>query len=158
MELYSTLGTSLEDIEPFTHELTGIVLSMQEKLTTETKILEGSMPLPEYDLVRQALENELSIPMLTEEQWRTSLQSGSSKTDPTLTSTPASSNLSSSVEASSLGLDTQPCVARSFSMPTLCCEEKSDDCGCATGASNASCGCMVQTISVPMAGMPSEEK
>lgn len=158
MELYPSVGTPLDEIEPFTTELTGIVETMQEKLVSETKILEGSMPLPNYVSVRTSLENELSIPKLTEEQWRTHFPSGSSTTDLTLISIPASSSSSCFVEASSLGLDTQPCVERSFSMPTNCCEGKSDDCGCATDASNECCACMVQTINVPMAGMPSEEK
>lgn len=156
--MYPSVGTPLNEIEPFMHELTGIVETMQEKLTTETKILEGSMPLPDYDAMRASLENELSIPKLTEEQWRTRLHNGSSTTGLTLISIPASSSSSCFVEASSLGLDTQPCVERSFSMPTPCCEGKSGDCGCATDASNECCACMVQTINVPMAGTPSEAK
>lgn len=147
----SNFGTPLVEIEPFTTELTGIVDTMKEQLATEVRILEGTS-VPEYK------ENELSIPKLTEEQWRTHLHSGSSTTDPTPTSTLASSSSSCFVEASSLGLDTQPCVERSFSMPTTCCEGKSGDCGSATDASNESCACMVQTINVPMAGTPSEEK
>jgi hypothetical protein len=158
MELYPSVGTSLEDIEPFTQELTGIVETMQEKLSTETKILEGSMPVPDYTAMRASLENELSIPKLTEEQWRTSLLNGSSRTGLTLISIPASSSSSCFVEASSLGLDTLSCTSVSCSAPMSSCEGKSDDCGCATDASNESCACMVQTINVPMAGMPSEEK
>lgn len=147
----SNFGTPLAEIEPFTQELTGIVDTMKEQLATEVRLLEGTR-VPEYK------ENELSIPQLTEEQWRTHLHGGSSTTDPTPTSTLASSSSSSTVEALNPVSDTLPCVERSFSMPTPCCEGKSGDCGCATDASNECCACMVQTINVPMAGMPSEEK
>ena len=41
------LGASLDAITPFTQELEGIVQTMQEKLSTETKILEGDL-VPTY--------------------------------------------------------------------------------------------------------------
>jgi len=158
MELYPSVGTDLEDIEPFTQELTGIVETMQEKLSTETKILEGTMPTPDYDLVRDALQNELSIPRLTEEQWRTSLGNGSLTTDRTPTSTLASSSSSSTAEPSNPASDTPAFGGWCSNALTACCEGKSGDCGCATDASNECCACMVQTINVPMAGTPSEER
>ena len=158
MELYPSVGTDLDDIEPFTQELTGIVVTMQEKLSTETKILEGTMPTPDYDVVRDALQNELSIPKLTEEQWRTSLGNGSLITDPTLISMFGSSNLSSTAEPSNPPSDTPACGTWCSKLPTDCCEGKSGDCGCETGASNECCDCTVQTINVPTVGMPSEER
>lgn len=158
MELYPSVGTPLDDIEPFTQELTGIVETMQEKLSSETKILEGTMPMPDYDVVRDALQNELSIPKLTEEQWRTSLGNGSLTTDPVLISMFGSSSSSSTAEPSNPPLDTPVCGNWCSKLPTDCCKAKSDDCGCATDASNECCACMVQTINVPTVGMPSEEK
>jgi hypothetical protein len=158
MELYPSVGTPLDEIEPFTQELTGIVATMQEKLSTETKILEGTMPIPDYEGVRDALQNELSIPKLTEEQWRTSLGNGSLTTDPTLISMFGSSSSSSSAEPSNPASDTPVCGNGCSKLPTDCCEGKSADCGCATDASNECCACMVQMINVPTVGMPSEEK
>jgi hypothetical protein len=158
MELYPSVGTPLDEIEPFTQELTGIVETMQESLATETRILEGAMPMPDYTLLRQALENELSIPKLTEEQWRTRCPSGSSTIGPTLTSTPASSSSSCSAEASIPVLDTQSSGGVSCSAPTNCCKARSDGSGCEIDASNGCCACMVQTINVPTVGMPSEAK
>ena len=158
MELYPSVGTPLEEIEPFTQELTGIVETMQEKLVTETRILEGAMSMPDYGMLRQALENELSIPKLSEEQWRTHCPSGSSTTDPTLTSTPASSTSSCSAVLSVLVSDTPVFGGWCSRLPTDSCEATLGDCGCATAASNESCACMVQTINVPTVGTPSEAK
>ena len=158
MELCPLSGTPLEDIEPFMRELTGIVVDMQEKLVSETVILEGTMETPDYGNVREALENELSIPKLTEEQWRTSLLNGSSTTDPTLTSLFGSSSSSDSVRLSNLDLDIPQHVVECSTSPIVFCEGKSDDCGCETGALSGCCDCMVQTINVPMAGTLSEEK
>jgi hypothetical protein len=158
MELYPSVGTPLDEIEPFTQELTDIVVTMQEKLSTETKILEGTLPTPDYGVVRQTLENELSIPRLTEEQWRTLCPSGSSTTVPALASTPESNTLSCSAEASNPVSDTPASGSWCSNLPTDCCKETSGDCGCETGVSSECCACTVQTINVPMVGMPSEER
>lgn len=150
------VGTPLEEIEPFTQELTGIVVTMQEKLSTETRILEGSMTTPDYGALRQALENELSIPKLSEEQWRTHCPNGSSTTDLTLTSTLASSSSSCSAVPSVPVSDTPASVGWLLKPPTSFFEATSGGCGCATGASSESCDCTVQTINVPTVGMPNE--
>jgi hypothetical protein len=158
MELYPSVGTPLDEIEPFTQELTGIVETMQEKLSSETKILEGTMPTPDYDLVRDALQNELSIPKLTEEQWTMHLRNGYLTTDLTPTSTPASSSSSSTAEPSNPPSGTPVSGHWCKDVPTGSCNPRSGGCGCETDASNECCDCMVQTINVPTVGMPSEEK
>ena len=51
--IYYPVGASLEEIEPFTKELTTMVDKMKEELVKETRILEGT-EIPKYK------ENELS--------------------------------------------------------------------------------------------------
>jgi hypothetical protein len=217
------LGASLDAITPFTQELEGIVQTMQEKLSTETKILEGDLvptygsgtwePIPvakpmteaefraalssqeeEYkaqekkadeekkiqeaerlatikaweedqlanptpqqrEHIAVAEENELSNPTQRQQEWSSHSQSGCSTIVRTLISTPASNTLSSTAGVSTPSLATQPCGTWCSNLPTTCSKETSGDCGCETGASNASCDCTVQTINVPMAGTPSE--
>jgi hypothetical protein len=217
------LGASLDAITPFTQELEGIVQTMQEKLSTETKILEGDLvptygsgtwePIPvakpmteaeframlsakeeEYkaqekkadeekkiqeaerlatikaweedqlanptpqqrEHIAVAEKNELSNPTQRQQEWSSHSRSGCSTTGPTPTSTPASNTLSSTAGVSTPSLATQPCGTWCSNLPTACSKETSGDCGCETGASNASCDSTVQTINVPMAGTPSE--
>ena len=52
--LYPTLGTPIEQIEPFTQELHAIVDTMKEEMLTESRILEGTA-VPTYDEFRLSL-------------------------------------------------------------------------------------------------------
>ena len=151
-------GTPLHEIQPFTQELAEIVETMQEKLSTETKILEGTMPTPDYDVVRDTLQNELSIPKLTEEQWKTHLHNGSLTIAHSLISTPVSSTSSSSARPNTPVSDTLDSDVRSCPMQTGSCLEMSGACGCVIGATNESSECTVPTTSEPTHGTPSEQK
>lgn len=53
--LYPTIGTSIEDIEPFTQELHVIIDKMKEELLSETVILTGTA-VPTYDEYREAAD------------------------------------------------------------------------------------------------------
>jgi putative phage-type endonuclease len=55
--LYPTLGTPIEQIEPFTQELHAIVDTMKEDMLAETCILEGTA-VPTYDEFREALDEK----------------------------------------------------------------------------------------------------
>jgi hypothetical protein len=150
----SNFGADLEDIEPFTNELTGIVDKMKEELVNEAKILAGS-EVPTYEPLDQ---NELSGPKLTEEQWRNSLRNGSWTTDLTHTSTHDSNNSSSSVRNNSPVSDIPASVGCSCPSSTPSCPRIWGGCGCGTVATNESSECTVPTTSAPMPGTPSEEK
>ena len=160
----------LDEIEPFTEELTGIVRDMQALLATETRILEGTelpqreaivIPPPEDPeaVLREIMgQNELSGGETKEGQWTNASAIGCWTTAPTHIST-----LESNSSACIAELFSQSCPipqSSEVSLPvwTGSCEEKSDTCGCGTDASSGSCACMEQTINVPMAGTPNEEK
>jgi hypothetical protein len=171
MELYSSSelsGTPLDAIEPFTEELTGIVAEMQEKLGSETKLLEGTETLTREDIriplpddparILAILKNELSDGKTNEEEWKSPSQSGCWTTDPTPTFTLESSSTACIAELFSQDSPIPRSNAASSDMWTGSCEEMRGDCGCETDATNGPCACMEQTISVPMVGTPSEEK
>jgi hypothetical protein len=149
--ILSDFGTDLEAIEPFTSELTSIVDTMKEELANESRILEGT-DVPEYT------QNELSEGKISEEEWRTFLRNGSSRTVRLLTSTPVLNSSSSSARPNSPGLDTLDCVGTFCERSTPSCWVTSDGCGCATAAMNESSECTVPTISEPTPGTPSEAK
>lgn len=114
-------------------------------------------PTPQQrEHIAVAEKNELSNPTQRQQEWSSHSRSGCSTTGPTPTSTPASNTLSSTAGVSTPSLATQPCGTWCSNLPTACSKETSGDCGCETGASNASCDSTVQTINVPMAGTPSE--
>lgn len=163
-------ATYLDEIEPFTCELAAIVRDMQVQMATETRILEGTEDLTREDIVipppadpeavlRELTgQNELSGGETKEDQWKNVSASGCWTTGLTHTST-----LESSSSVSIAKLFSQSCPipqSRDMSLPvwTKSCEGKSDTCGCGTDATSECCDCMVQTINVPMAGIPSEEK
>lgn len=68
--LCSSAGTDLDAIEPFTHELMGIVDTMKEQLASEARLLEG-VEVPEYGkgawthIAPPSLAEALSIPPTT---------------------------------------------------------------------------------------------
>ena len=149
--IYHPVGASLDEIEPFTTELTQVVDTMKEELANEKRILEGT-DVPEYK------ENELTIVKITEEQWKNALQSGSLTTDPIHTLTPVSDSLFDSAEH--LNPDS-PSAILPESLERLfrgLCSERSDDCGTETDAMNECSECTVPTTNEPMDGMPSEAK
>jgi hypothetical protein len=149
--ILSDFGTDLDAIEPFTAELTELMETMKKDLETEARILEGT-DVPEYK------QNELSGEMLSDEEWRTVLLNGSSKTVRILGSIPGSSTLSCIARHSSPvspPLDCAPCSCPS-SIPSW--QGISGGCGCATAAMSESSECTVPMISELTLGTPSEEK
>ena len=150
--ILSNFGTDLDAIEPFTTELTGIVDKMKEELANETRILEGT-DVPEYQP-----QNELSEEKISEEEWRSILHNGSSRTVRLLTSTPVSSTLSSSARPNSPMLDIVDFDANSYKSSTPSWRVISGDCGCEIDAMNECSECTVPMISEPTPGTPSEAK
>ncbi len=146
----SNFGTDLDAIEPFTAELSGIVDKMKEELANETRILEGT-DVPEYQP-----QNELSEEKLSEEEWRSILHNGSSRTVRLLTSTPVSSTLSSSARPNSPMLDIVDFDANSYKSSTPSWRVISGDCGCEIDAMNECSECTVPMTSELMLGMPNE--
>lgn len=166
----SGLGADIESIEPFTEELTGIVKEMQEKLVDETKMLEGTEMLeredivipppenPEAVLAQLTGKNELSGDETKDDQWSSASQNGLWTTDPILTSTPESSSSATTASSCSLRCPTRRSNELLSLESTSCCKESLDASGCEIDATSGYCACMVQTISVPTDGTPSEEK
>jgi len=147
----SNFGTELDAIEPFTTELTAIVDKMKEELANEVRILEGT-EVPEYK------QNELSEEKLSEEEWRSFLPNGCSRTDHTRTSTPGLSNSFSSVRHNSPVSGILGSAGPSFPSLTPSCPQIWVDCGCVIDATNESSECTVPTINELTLGTPSEEK
>lgn len=159
----SDFGASIEDIAPFTSELTGTVLKMKEAMVEECKILEGTS-LPEYGKGDWALptypppENELSHATTPQGQWRNVLQNGFLTIVRTLNSTTESS---SSVFTAVPLLPTSPTGSsdeRYTACSTPSCSKRLDDCGNETVAMNESSECTVPMISEQTDGMRSEAK
>ena len=175
MDAYSSSrldATYIEEIVPFTEELAVIVGEMQEKLATETPILEGAEDLTREDIIipppmnpEETLailtgksKNELSGAETKDSQWSSDLLSGCSTTDPTLISM-----FESSSSACIADLFNRDCPIRLSSekplpVPTHFYGATLEGCGCETDATNEHCDCMEQTISVPTVGTPNEEK
>jgi hypothetical protein len=161
-------ATYIEDIEPFTEELSGIVVEMQEKLATETRILEGTEDLtretiiipppinPEETLAILTGKNGLSEGETKEEQWSNVLLNGCSTTDPILISMFESNSSACIADLFNRDCPIPPSDERSLPLLTRFSGATLESCGCGTDATNESCACMVQTINVPMAGTPSE--
>lgn len=149
--ILSNFGTDLDAIEPFTSELTDIVDKMKEELANEKRILEGT-EVPEYN------QNELSEEKLSEEEWRTLLHNGSSRTVRLLTSIPALNSSSCSVRHNSPVLDIVDFEDCSCPSSSPSWRAISDGYGCVTDAMNESSECTVPTISEPTPGTPSEVK
>lgn len=160
----------LDEIEPFTTQLTDIVRDMQTQLVTETRILEGTEQLfredivipppadPEAVLRELTGQNELSGGETKEDQWSNVSRNGCWTIDPTRDCIPEFGSSVSTATPSNLNCPTPRSSAPLFRVLMSSSEETSAVCGCGTDATSESCDCMVQTISVPMAGTPSEEK
>ena len=149
----SNLGAGLDEIEPFTAELTDIVDKMKEELANEKRILEGT-EVPEYT----PLENELSGGETKDDQWTTDLRSGFSTIVRIPTCANGSSTLPCSVRPNSPVSPTLDSGVRSCPLGTGSCLEMSGACGCVTDVTNASSECTVPMTSAPTLGMPNEEK
>jgi hypothetical protein len=160
----SSVGAELEQIETHTREFQRAIEEMNQKLPSETRILEGTSLQP-YTEVRSALENELSQPKLTEEQWKNALQSGSLITDRIPISTPVLSSLFSIARDLDLKYaeqDRQWAIRHSSDTSTNSstdsCSGKLEDCGTETDAMNECSECTVPMTSELMLGTPSEER
>jgi len=149
--IYHPVGASLDEIEPFTTELTQVVDKMKEELVNEKRILEGT-DVPEYN------QNELKIVQVSEEQWKNALQSGYSTIDPTHASTLVSDTLSSFVELSSLDSPSDFLPELYMKLSTNSCSAKSDECGTETGVTNECCECTVPMINEQTGGTQNETK
>jgi len=149
--IYHPAGAALDEIEPFTSELTEVVDKMKEELLNEMRLLEGT-DVPEYN------ENELSQPKPTEEQWKSDSQNGCLITDPTLNSIIESNSLSSFVEVLNPEQDMVYLSEKYEVESTNSCSGKLDDSGIEIDATNEFSECTVPMISEQMLGMPNEEK
>ena len=149
--IYHPVGASLDEIEPFTTELTQVVDKMKEELVNEKRILEGT-DVPEYN------QNELKIVQVSEEQWKNALQSGSLTIDPTHASTLVSDTSLSFVELSNLDCPNGCLPELYMKLSTNSCVAKSGECGTEIDVTNECCECTVPTISEPMDGTQSETK
>lgn len=149
--IYHPVGASLDEIEPFTTELTSVVDKMKEELVNEKRILEGT-DVPEYK------ENELSQSNPTEGQWTSDLPNGFSTTDLIPTSTLESDSLSAFVGALNQGSPSD--ISRESFMRAfnVSCSVRSGGCGIEIDATNESCECTVPMTNEPMDGTQSEEK
>lgn len=163
--LPSSYGVDIQAEEVFQKELHGIVDEMKVKLVDEKKILEGTMNV-EYGkgewglphIERTIMENELSQPKLTEEQWKSDSENGSLTTDLTPTSTSDSNISSFTAELSNPNLPTVLLRRQSTNSLASLCQEKSDDCGNETDVMKEYSDSMEQTISVQMAGTLNEAR
>ena len=165
MGLYvSDFGATIAEIEPFTSELTGTVIKMQEELYAESKILEGT-DVPEYGKGEWADipnprrdENELSTVKLIDGQWKKLSPSGSLTIDPIHTSI-----LESNSSVAIASLFNRRCPRLPLSAPSTplsddSCSERLEDIGTETDATNGFSECTVPTISEQTDGTQSEAK
>ena len=153
----SSVGADLDQIEPHTRDVQRAIEEMNQKLPNETRILEGTTT-QSYAEVRSALENELSQPKLTEEQWKNVLQSGSSTIDPTPISTQDSSNSSCIADLFNRGCPIVRLRSESTHSPTSSCSGNSAASGNEIDAMNESSECTVPMTSELMLGMPNEAR
>jgi len=149
--IYHPVGAEIDQIEPFTTELTEVVDAMKEELLNEKRILEGT-DAPEYK------ENELSNLNPIEEQWKNDSPNGCSITDPTLTSTHDSNSLSDFAELFNQNCPIPSLRRQSTYSHKSSCSETLDDCGNETDAMNEFSECTVPMTSELMPGMPNGEK
>ena len=143
--IYYPAGASLDEIEPFTTELTEVVDKMKEELLNEKRVLEGT-EIDEYK------ENEFSQPMLIEEQWKMLSQNGYSTTDLIPISITELNNSSSFVD-----LFTRSCpIVRSddelSQSSTNSCSGKLEDFGDEIDVMNEFSECTVPMINEQMDG------
>ena len=155
--IHLDIGAPLDEIEPHTQDVQRAIEEMYAKLPTETRILEG-MTIEPYTSQLVTLENELSHPKLTDQQWKNALQSGCSTTDPIHTSEPVSSTSSSSAEHFSPSSDTLLFSGKCPRSQRRSSEAMSVDSGRETDAMNECSECTVPMTSELTPGMPNEAK
>lgn len=137
--IYYPAGASLDEIEPFTNELTEVVDKMKEELLNEKRLLEGT-EIDEYK------ENEFSQPMLVEEQWKMLLQNGYSTTDLIPISITESNNLPSFVGLFTQNYPIENSNDRFSQSSTNSCSGKLEDFGDEIDHMNEFSECTVPTI------------
>lgn len=150
----SNFGTDLNEIEPFTHELFGIVDKMKIVFADEKPILQGT----EVPVYKPFEENEIQFDKSKPESWMMPLDHGSLRAGLIPALIPDSNTLSCTAKPSNQNCHTVGCDAKSSNPQTDCFKETSEGCGCATDAMNESSDCTVPMISEQMDGTPSEEK
>ena len=153
----SSVGADLDQIEPHTRDFQQAIEEMNRKLPNETRILEGTS-IQSYADVRTALENELSQPKLTEEQWKSVLQSGSLTTDLTPTSIQDSSSSFSTAELFNQNCPIVRLRSESMNSPISSCSENSAASGNEIDAMNECSECTVPMTSELTLGTLSEAK
>lgn len=149
----SNMGAGLDEIDPFTSELTDIVDKMKEELANEARVLEGT-DVPEY----APLENELSAGETKDDQWTTDLRNGCLTIVRIPTSGDVSSTLPYSVRHNSPVSPTSAFGQKSSLLQDGSSLEMLGECGSVTDVTNASSECTVPMISELTHGTPSEAK
>ena len=149
----SDMGAGLDEIDPFTAELTDIVDKMKEELANEARILEGT-DVPEY----APLENELSGGETKDDQWTSASLNGCLTIVRIPTCGDASSSLPCSVRPNSPASPTNAFGQKSLPPQDVSSLEMLVECGSVTDLTNASSECTVPTISELTLGTPSEAK
>ncbi len=147
----------IDEIEPHTREIQAAIEEMYAKLPTETRILEGTSIEP-YAIRLSSLENELSRPKLSEEQWKTACANGSWTTVPTHI---FEGDLNSSccfAKRSNLGSVIDASGNKCPQMPSDCLPEMLESCGQETDATNECSECTVPMTSELTLGMPNEQR
>ncbi len=152
----SDMGVDIEEEHNFQEELHGIVDKMQEDLVHETKILEGTLD-PQYD-PNEFPQNELSKSNSEDKQWMTGLLNGFSITDLTPISSDESSISFSTASSLNQARVIHDSDEMSIEQSSPSCPVIWADCGTEIERLSEQSDCMVQTISVPVLGTPSEEK
>ncbi len=168
--LPSAYGADIEAEQVFQEELHEIVDQMKVDLVDEQKILEGTLN-PEYGkkewtlpLIEKTMtedefrKNELSQAKITEEQWKSALQNGSSITDLTPRLTHDSNNSACFAELFNRNCPITQSDERSTLSSTDSCSGKLDECGTEIDAMNESSECMVPMTSELMLGTPNETR
>ncbi len=149
----SNMGAGLDEIDPFTAELTDIVDKMKEELANEARILDGT-DVPEY----APLENELSEGETKDDQWTSALRNGCLTIVRIPTCADASNTLPCSVRPNSPVSPTNAFGQRLSPPQDASSLEMLVECGSVTDVTNAFSECTVPTISEAMLGTPSEVK
>jgi hypothetical protein len=150
----SELGTSIDEIEPFTDEFAEIVEVMKQKLVEEAPILEGT-EVPVYKPFEQ---NEIEYDRSKSPSWIQPLDIGYLRADLIPASIPDSNISSCTVEPLNQSCLTADCDGKSSEQPTNCSKETSDVSGCETDATNECSVCTVPMINEQMDGTQNEEK
>lgn len=149
--IYHPAGANLDEIEPFTNELTEVVDTMKEQLLNEKRLLEGT-DVPEYN------QNELSNLNPVEQQWKSDLPNGCSTIDRTQRLTLDSNTSSGFAELFNQNCPIPSLRRQSMNSRRSSCSGNSAVSGNETDVMNECSECTVPMTSELMPGMPNEEK